>query len=112
MSYVSVCEAFSISLSTYADKLSAHQEDPNYKLVLPNYSYLGSTANNNLRTHLESFHEQEYVDICVENSWVMQLPKRKRRQELAKASLQQSVLDGIVMPSKATHVLFLGTMMT
>ena len=81
--------------------------DVQYKKVLPNYTYAASTANGNLRTHLESYHEEEYVRVCEEKSWTIQLPKRKRRLELANA-LRQSTLANVAVPGKAVNYLYLG----
>ena len=93
---------------TSIDLLTSAQDlDVKNKIVLPNYTYSSSTANSNLRAHLENYHEEEYVRVCEENGWVMQLPKRKRRVELAKALMQTS-LDGIAIPGKEVDTLYLG----
>lgn len=73
--------------------ISANRDDPLYKRKIPNYTYAASTANNNLRFHLENYHEDEYVRECQKNHWTMQLPKRKLREDSMR---QQSTLDGIV----------------
>jgi hypothetical protein len=67
-----------------------------YKGVLPNYIYAVSTANSNLHTHLESYHKKEYVQVCEQNGWGLQLPKHKWHLELANL-LKQSTLDGIAV---------------
>ena len=55
----------------------------------------------NLRTHLESHHEAEYLEACEENDWPIQLAKRKRREMLAnELTLRQSSLDGVAVASK------------
>jgi hypothetical protein len=58
--------------------------------------YASTTANSNLCTHLEAFHEDEYVEVCLVNGWPMQLQKRKKREE--EIRLTQSTLDGVVKP--------------
>ena len=62
-------------------------------MVVPNFHYSAHTANPNLRAHLESHHEAEYVAICSEKGWVMQLAKRKVREE----TLKQTTLDGVAV---------------
>jgi hypothetical protein len=60
----------------------------------------------NLHLHLESCHEEEYVRVCTENDWPMQLAKRKRREmECRKASSSmQSTLDGVALPGQCVHL--------
>jgi hypothetical protein len=67
------------------------QADLLYKANIPNHTYAASTANNNLRFHMENHHEDEYVRVCEKNGWTMQLPRRKVRED----TLRQTTLDGI-----------------
>src|SRR5438477_9118864 len=66
--------------------------DPKFLLLNINYSFAASTANPNLRFHLENHHEDAYVKACDENGWPMQLPKRKLRLE-TEHRLKQTMLD-------------------
>ena len=66
--------------------------DPKFLLLNINYSFATSTANPNLRFHLENHHEDAYVKACDENGWPMQLPKRKLRLE-TEHRLKQTTLD-------------------
>jgi hypothetical protein len=61
---------------------------------------MASTANANLRTHLESHHEAEYVALCVEKGWPMQLAKRKRRKMFALENKHKMSLDGVAVAGK------------
>jgi hypothetical protein len=78
----------------------SRHEDLTYVKLLPNYTYAVTTANANLRTHLEGHHEEEYVAMCVEKGWPMQLAKRKRREMFALENTRQTSLDGVVVPGK------------
>ena len=59
--------------------------------MIPNHTYAASTANANLRFHMENHHEDEYVQECAKNNWPMQLAKRKVQEDL----IRQTTLDGI-----------------
>lgn len=48
------------------------------------YSY--TTANSNLRNHLEAEHKEEYLRVCEEKGWEMQLPKLKLQRLNAAAA--------------------------
>ena len=71
----------------------ARKLDSTYTKTLPNFVYSSHTANTNLRVHLEKYHEDEYVLVCQENNWPMQLAKRKIREE----ALKQTTLDSVVI---------------
>jgi hypothetical protein len=79
----------------------AQKKDSKWKGTLPSYTYLPSTANSNLRHHLESHHEDEYVETCKTNGWKMQLAKRA-----AKDSLVQTTLDSHTAPNAPARAKF------
>lgn len=58
-----------------------------YKHVIPSHTYLRSTANGNLRHHLESHHEAKYVEVCASKGWKIQLAKRAAREALTQTTL-------------------------
>src|ERR1700690_578150 len=84
---------------------SARHQDVAYTKVLPNFSYGPKTTNSNLCTHLETYHEVEYLVACEEHSWTMQLPKKKRRDDAQK--LMQSTLDGVAVPGMSSCFILL-----
>jgi hypothetical protein len=49
-----------------------------------NFSYKSSSSNSTLRHHLENAHKDEYLRLCAENKWLMQLPKT-RKEDAAKS---------------------------
>jgi hypothetical protein len=42
-----------------------------------NFKFSRNTANGTLRTHLEKFHADEYIQLAQQNGWRMLLPKRR-----------------------------------
>lgn len=59
-----------------------------------NYKYSWSTGGSGLRSHLERFHQKEYLKIGQERGWVMQLASIKTQEKQAQenqATLKQEV---------------------
>src|SRR4051794_16041018 len=71
------------------------QADPTAAVLQVNYTFAAGTANSNLRFHLENHHEAEYVKVCAEKGWPMQLVKWKAREALTQSTLDDSLREGV-----------------
>jgi len=46
------------------------------------WSFSAKTGNSSLRSHLESFHKTEYLQLCRDNEWIIMLPKMRKMMAL------------------------------
>ena len=62
-----------------------------------NWSFAPSTGNSSLRSHLESVHKMEYLQLCAANGWTIMLPKM--RKEMMNANQGSGGGDGTQRPA-------------
>ena len=57
-----------------------HTADPELVKGI-NWSFSPLTGNSSLRSHLESIHKEEYLQLCRVNGWEIMLPKMRKAAE-------------------------------
>jgi hypothetical protein len=70
---------FGFILITFAFRRQ-HMTDPNLVKGI-NWTFSPKTGNSSLRSHLESVHKQEYLQLCQVNGWEIMLPKMRKAAE-------------------------------
>jgi hypothetical protein len=60
-----------------------HQHTTDPESVKWKWSFSGNTGNSSLRSHLESLHKDEYLQLCEEKGWTIMLPKMRKAAKSA-----------------------------
>jgi hypothetical protein len=76
-----------------------HTADPELVKAI-NWSFSPLTGNSSLRSHLESIHKEEYLQLCRVNGWEIMLPKMRKAAKIENSGTgNQGSGDGPPRPS-------------